>query len=142
MRFKSISISVVVLVCATLMLVSCRSISIGAGSGSRRVYRHGPPPHAPAHGYRHKYEGVELVYDSGRGVYVVIDLPNHYYFKGRYYRRGEVQWEAGVHIDGPWEFVSEDAMPKGLRAKEKVKGKAKGKSKEHPGRGLGLEKNR
>jgi hypothetical protein len=142
MRFKSISLSVVVLVCAALMLVSCRSISIGAGSGRRRVYRHGPPPHAPAHGYRHKYEGVELVYDSGRGVYVVIDLPNHYYFKGRYYRRGEVQWEACVHIDGPWEFVSEDAMPKGLRAKEKVKVKAKGKSKEHPGRGLGLEKNR
>jgi hypothetical protein len=142
MRFKSISLSIVVLVCATLMLVSCSSFSIGAGSGRRRVYRHGPPPHAPAHGYRHKQHGVELVYDSGRGVYVVIDLPNHYYFKGRYYRRGEVQWEVGVQIDGPWEFISEDAMPKGIRAKEKGKGKAKGKSKEHPGRGLGLEKNR
>ena len=68
MRFKSISLSVVVLVCAALMLVSCRSVSIGAGSGRRRVYRHGPPPHAPAHGYRHKQHGVELVYDSGRGV--------------------------------------------------------------------------
>ncbi len=142
MRLKSISLSVVVLVCATLMLVSCHRISIGAGSGHRRVYRHGPPPHAPAHGYRHKQHGVELVYDSGRGVYVVVDLPNHYYFNGRYYRRGEVQWEAGVNIDGPWEFVSEDALPKGLRAKAKGKGKAKGKLKEHPGRGLGLEKNK
>ena len=129
MRFKSISLYVVVLVCATLMLVSCHRISIGAGSGHRRVYRHGPPPHAPAHGYRHKQHGVELVYDSGRGVYVVVDLPNHYYFRGRYYRRGEIQWEAGVHIDGPWEFVSADALPKGLRAKEKGKGKAKGKSR-------------
>ena len=139
MRFKSISLSVV-LVCATLMLVSCKSLSIGAGSG--RKHKHGPPPHAPAHGYRHKQHGVELVYDSGRGVYVVIDLPNHYYFKGRYYHRGEIQWEVGVHIDGPWEFISEDELPKGLRAKEKGKGKAKGKSKEHPGRGLGLEKNK
>jgi len=84
---------------------------------------------------------VELVYDSGRGVYVVIGLPNHYYIKGRYYRRGEIRWEVGVHIDGPWEFISEDELPKGLRAKEKGKGKAKGKSKEHPGRGLGPEKN-
>ena len=144
MRFKSISLSVVVLVCATLMLVSCRSFSIGASSGHRREYKrkHGPPPHAPAHGYRHKHQGVELVYDSGHGVYVVIDLPNHYYFRGRYYRRGEIQWEAGVNMDGPWEFVSEGALPKGLRAKEKGRGKAKGKSREHPGRGLGLEKNK
>ncbi len=141
---KSKFLSVVVPVCMLLMLVSCSSFSIGAGSGRRhrpkQRAKHGPPPHAPAHGYRHKHQGVELVYDSGHGVYVVIDLPNHYYFKGNYYRRGEVQWEAGVNIDGPWEFVSDDAMPKGLRAKEKGKGKAKGKFKERPGRGLGRKK--
>jgi len=39
-------------------------------------------------------------------------------------------------MDGPWEFVSDEALPRGLRAK----GKGKGKSKEHPGRGLGLQK--
>ena len=132
MKFKFLSLSAVVLACMTFMLVSCESLTIGLGSGRR--HKHGPPPHAPAHGYRHKHQGVELVYDSGRGVYVVIDLPSHYYFKGLYYRRGEIQWEAGVNIDGPWEFVSEDAMPKGLRAK------GKGKSKGRPGRGLGLEK--
>ena len=138
---KSKFLSAVVLVCLTFMLVSCESFSIGVGSGHKHKHKNGPPPHAPAHGYRHKQHGVELVFDSGRGVYVVIDLPNHYYFKGRYYRRGEIQWEVGVHIDGPWEFISEDELPKGLRAKEKGKGKAKGKSKEHPGRGLGPEKN-
>ena len=137
---KSKFLSVVVSVCMLLMLVSCHSFSIGAGSGRRHRPKYGPPPHAPAHGYRHKHQGVELVYDSGRGVYVVIDLPSHYYFKGRYYRRGEVQWEAGVHIDGSWEFISEDELPRGLRAKEKGKGKAKGKSKERPGRGLGRKK--
>lgn len=142
MRFKSISLSVVVLVCATLMLVSCNSFSIGAGSGRRRVYKHGPPPHAPAHGYRRKYEGVELVYDSGRGVYVVIEFPNYYYFKGRYYRHREGQWEVSVSIDGVWEFVSEESLPWGLQTKDKGKGKAKGKPREHPGRGLGLEKNK
>jgi len=129
-----------VLVCGTLILVSCESFSIGVGSG--REHKHGPPPHAPAHGYRHKYEGVELVYDSGRGVYVVVDFPLHFYFDGRYYRCREPRWEVGVHIDGPWEPISEDLLPPGLRAKDKGEGKGKGKSKEHPGRGLGLEKNK
>ena len=136
MRFKFLSLSAVVLACATFMLVSCESLTIGTGSG--RGHKHGPPPHAPAHGYRHKHQGVELVYDSGRGVYVVIGLAHHYYFKGHYYRLRETQWEVGVHVEGPWEFVSDEALPWGLRAEGK--GKGKGKSKEHPGRGLGLEK--
>ncbi len=136
MRFKFLSLSAVVLACMTFMLVSCESFSIGAGSGRRHKPKHGPPPHAPAHGYRHKHQGVELVYDSGRGVYVVVDFPLHFNFKGQYYRYHEPHWEAGVHFDGPWESVSEEALPRGLRAKEK------GKSKEHPGRGRGLEKNR
>ncbi len=137
MRFKFLSLSAVVLACMTFMLVSCESFSIGMGSGRRHKPKHGPPPHAPAHGYRHKHQGVELVYDSGRGVYVVVDFPLHFYFKGNYYRYRETNWEVGVHVDGPWESVSEEALPRGLRAK----GKGKGKSKEHPGRGLGLEKN-
>ncbi len=138
MRFKFLSLSAVVLACMTFMLVSCESFSIGMGSGRRHKPKHGPPPHAPAHGYRHKQQGVELVYDSGRGVYVVVDFPLHFYFKGNYYRLRETNWEVGVHMDGPWESVSEEALPRGLRAK----GKGKGKSKGRPGRGLGLEKNR
>ena len=138
MRFKFLSLSAVVLACMTFMLVSCESFSIGLGSGRRHKPKHEPPPHAPAHGYRHKQHGVELVYDSGRGVYVVVDFPLHFYFKGNYYRYHEPHWEVGVHVDGPWESVSEEALPRGLRAK----GKGKGKSKERPGRGLGLEKNR
>ncbi len=138
MKFKLLSM--IVLVCMLLMFVSCRSFSIGAGSARRYERKHGPPPHAPAHGYRHKYQDVELVYDSGHGVYVVIDFPNHYYFKGHYYRLGEIQWEIGVNLEGPWEFISDGELPKGLRVKKK--GKGKGKSKGNPGRGLGLEKNR
>ena len=134
MRFKFLSLSAVILACMTFMLVSCESFSLGLGSGRR--HKPGPPPHAPAHGYRHKHQGAELVYDSGRGVYIVVGLPRNYYFKGHYYRLRETNWEVGVHMDGPWEFVSDEALPRGLRAK----GKGKGKSKEHPGRGLGLQK--
>jgi len=142
MKFKILS--VVVLVCMALMLASCRRFSIGTRSEPRYERRYerkpGPPPHAPAHGYRRKYQGVELVYDSGRGIYVVIDFPNHYYFKGHYYRLGETQWEVGVHLEGPWGFISYGELPKGLRIEKKGKGRAKGKSKWNPGRGLGLDK--
>lgn len=142
MKFKILS--VVILTCMPLMLVSCRSFSIGTRSArryeSRPVLKPGPPPHAPAHGYRRKYQGVELVYDSGRGIYVVIDFPNHYYFKGHYYRLGDVEWEVGVSLEGPWKIISYDELPKGLRIEKKGKGKARGKSKGNPGRGLGLDK--
>ena len=136
MKFSISFLLAVALVCATLTLVSCESLTIGIGSHGKDG--HGPPPHAPAHGYRHKHQGVELVYDSGLGVYVVVDFPDHFYFKGCYYRFGELHWEVGVHIDGQWESVSEEVLPPGLRGK----GKGKGKPKEHPGRGrgLGLEK--
>ena len=133
---KSKFLSVVVPVCMLLMLVSCSSFSIGMGSGRRHrpKPKYGPPPHAPAHGYRHKQQGVELVYDSGRGVYVVVDFPLHFYFEGNYYRYHEPHWEVGVQVDGPWKSVSEEVLPPGLRAK------GKGKSKERPGRGLGRKK--
>lgn len=143
---KSKILSMVILICMSFMLVSCRSFSIGSRPTrryeSRPVLKPGPPPHAPAHGYRRKYQDVELVYDSGRGVYVVIDFPDHYYFKGHYYRLGEVDWEVGVGLEGPWKVISYDELPKGLRTEKKGKGKAKakGKSKGHPGRGLGLDK--
>lgn len=142
MKFKILS--VVVLIGLPLMLVSCRSFSIGTRSEPRYERRYerkpGPPPHAPAHGYRHKYQGVELVYDSDRGIYVVIDFPNHYYFKGHYYRLGEIEWEIGVNLEGPWKTISYDELPKGIRIEKKGKGKAKGKSKGNPGHGLGFDK--
>lgn len=130
MKLKNSSLLAVALACAALMLASCESLTIGLGGKGR----HGPPPHAPAHGHRHKHQGVELVYDSGRGVYVVIGFPHHYYYKGHYYHFGGVQWEVGAHIDGPWKSVSEGSLPPGLRDKDK------GKSKGPPGRGLSTEK--
>ena len=93
---------------------------------------HGPPPHAPAHGYRHKHQhGVELRYDSGLGVYVVIEIPGMYFNDGLYIRWSAAGfWEVGYHFDGPWRIAVGNEVPEKLDQK-------KGKSKPGKGKGKG-----
>ena len=102
----------------------------------------GPPAHAPAHGYRRKHvQGVEVVFDSGLGVYVVVGLTDHYYHDGYFFRLRSGIWESCPQPDGHWKVVSANSLPIGLQAKAKVNsnsnnrgrgkgnGKAKGKNK-------------
>ena len=47
----------------------------------------GPPSHAPAQGYRARTsDGVEVVYNSRLGVYVVFGISSYYYSNELYYR--------------------------------------------------------
>jgi hypothetical protein len=90
----------------------------------------GPPPHAPAHGYRMKtaHEGVELVYDADIDVYVVTGHTNCYFSAGQYFRFQMSTWEWSVSVEGPWKVVSSDSdLPPGLRHKH---GKGHGKKKD------------
>lgn len=82
-------------------------------SGHRaEAHRHGPPPHAPAHGYRHKHgHGTELVFDSRVGVYVVGGRSDHYYDSGSWYRHVDGAWQVSIELDGPWRFVSVHRLP-------------------------------
>lgn len=90
-----------------------------------QVYQPGPPPHAPAHGYRHKHHGgVELVFDAGLGVYVVVGHAGHYHDGDRYYRWKDGGWSVSVRLDGGWSRVAAHDVPPGLRAKH-AKGKPK-----------------
>ena len=104
------------------------------------IRKSGPPAHAPAHGYRRKHmhvHGVELVFDTGRGVYVVVGYSDHYYHDGYFFRFREGTWETCPKPDGHWKIVSNKSLPVGLQAKVKVdsnnkgrgNGKAKGKNK-------------
>ncbi|MBW2180068.1 MAG: hypothetical protein JRG81_06835 [Deltaproteobacteria bacterium] len=96
---------------------------------------HGPPPHAPAHGYRHKHQqGVELSYDTGLGVYVVIEIPGMYFNDGLYIRWSNAgYWEVGYHFEGPWRIAVGNEVPDELDQK-------KGKSKQGKGKGKGRYK--
>lgn len=120
---------------ALLTGVGCAALGVRVGDDRSRG--HGPPPHAPAHGYRRKTRhGVEIVYDSGLGVYVVVELPGHYYHDDKYYRKHGGRWEISIDIDGPWTVIAEAKLPVGLRADGKMKQK-----KEPPGKGHDRDKN-
>lgn len=94
--------------------------------------RHGPPPHAPAHGYRHKHrDGVNLVYDAPRGVYVVVGHRDCYWDRDRYYRRHSGTWEVSVSLRGPWRVTAVSSLPSGLSAEATKPPKGKGKGKKH-----------
>lgn len=99
--------------------------------------RGGPPPHAPAHGYRRKHQGgghddhpeVELVFDSGLGVYVVVGLPGVYFYADHYFRFVDAGWQISVRPDSGWDFAAQDRVPPGLKKKHAKKGGPPGPAK-------------
>jgi hypothetical protein len=93
----------------------------------------GPPPWAPAHGYRHKHAGADLVFDAHLGVYVVVGHP-HVYFEGdHYYRHVDSHWESCRNLGkAKWRTIEVAEVPGSL-----VKHYAKGPK---PGHGHGKGK--
>lgn len=86
-----------------------------APPGHAKVKRAGPPPWAPAHGYRHKHaSGVELVFDAGMGVYAVLGHPGHFFHDGRFFKRRGRSWAWARSWHGPWTLAHELEVPAGL----------------------------
>lgn len=80
----------------------------------------GPPPWAPAHGHRKKHpSGVDLVFDAGLGVYVVLDLPGVYFHGDRFYRAVNGGWGVASGPGGPWIAVADRDVPPGLQRTRK-----------------------
>lgn len=111
------------------LAIAIGAVALGfAGSGCTQVIvqepapqqvsrGHGPPPHAPAHGYRARTpQGAEVVFDRGLGVFVVVDLPGAYYWRDWYYRQESGgRWERCDRLDGAWVGIVEASLPPGLR---------------------------
>ncbi len=115
-----------VLLVILALLGGCESIYIGSKPHSGD----GPPPHASAHGHRHKHHrGAELKFDSALGVYVVVGLPNHFYYDELFFRLHGDSWQVSAQLDGPWESRSSSFVPPGLQSKHDKKhhGKSKGR---------------
>jgi hypothetical protein len=79
-------------------------------------HKHGPPPWAPAHGYRRKHAaGIDLIFDRNIGVYLITGHPRHYFYNGRFYRYRDNFWEASPYWAGPWGGIDLIGLPPGLR---------------------------
>jgi hypothetical protein len=98
--------------------------------------RRGPPPHAPAHGYRHAHGPVDLRWDEHLGVYVVIGHPHHFFLDGRYYRRAGDAWErCGGWKKANWKRIDVTEVPGRLAEHYSPKGKHRKSGK--PGKATG-----
>lgn len=107
----------VVLLGATVALSGCLVVHQPPSYGHAKHEAHhpGPPPHAPAHGYRTQHgHGPELVFDSRLGVYAVVGRSGHYYHAGHWYRRAGDGWQLSVALEGPWRAVAVQRLPVGL----------------------------
>lgn len=89
----------------------------------------GPPPWAPAHGHRrkHPHVDVELIFDTGLGVYVVVGYPNHYWDGDHFFRWIEGRWQISADFHNGWAAVRSQNLPPGLAKKYGA----------HPGKGKG-----
>lgn len=125
------------------LLTACvDSASVRYGdSHSKPHYENGPPPHAPAHGYRHKHKSHDMEYDSGVGVYVVVGLNDHFFDDGLYFRYRSGNWEVSVNLNSGWGPADQRVVPhklwKSKNHHSNGNNKGKGHNKEHPGKGKG-----
>lgn len=129
---------------AAAPLIACMPHSVTIAGGEPPVVHegsgHGPPPHAPAHGYRRKHEqayhshtgSVELVFDSGLGVYVVVGMRDYYYWNNSYLYVRDGQWWMSTYLDGEWRPRDTSSLPGGLQQKYAAGAKGKKAKKNAP----------
>jgi hypothetical protein len=87
----------------------------------------GPPPHAPAHGYRSKYHQHDMIYDSKIGAYIVVGWSDHYFDNDVYLRYRDGGWEFNVNLDNDrgWKHADDRIVPSKLRSSKSSKSKYK-----------------
>lgn len=119
-KFTTLFLTTAALLCIVLTAASCSDVSVR--QTWRKMPGNGLPPHAPAHGRRRKEAGdLKITYDPDRDIYVVVNLPHHYYYNGSYYRLHNGSWQVALKIDGSWKTVPHKLLPPGLKPKQKTK---------------------
>ncbi len=131
---SKITCLILVLLAAAFIFPACNTMvrysqTATPDPGPAAAAKHpGPPPHAPAHGYRCKNsDGAQLVYDSNLAVYVVSGHSDYYFYNDRYYRWNKSSWQVSVSLDKGWSSASDKSVPPGLRKTHVSKGASKNK---------------
>ncbi|MBU1341920.1 MAG: hypothetical protein KKE44_18585 [Proteobacteria bacterium] len=120
-------------------LSGCNTLGVGIqGPGApppeKTYHKPGPPPHAPAHGYRHKHhDGHDLEYDSRIGAYIVVNIPETYFGNNLYIRLStDGKWLVSTTLKGGWRIAVGNEVPERLKEnKGKNKKKNPKKDKKH-----------
>ena len=115
------------MITTTMFLSACNVINVH----EHGYERNGPPPHAPAHGYRHKHRGHTLEYDHELGVYIVIGWVGHYFIDGIYYKKTDRGWYSSHDIDRSWNEYRKDVLPGKLHKKYGHEKKDRRKNDKH-----------
>ena len=135
-KMKASGIAVIILT-GIFFLSGCMMMGPG-GRGhdeprpDKSYHKPGPPPHAPAHGYRYKNpDGHELEYDSGLGVYIVVRVPDTYFANNLYIRlSSDGRWLVSASLDRGWRPAPGNEIPHKLK-EHKDKSKHKKNKKSH-----------
>ena len=113
---------VIVTLCLLSMFIivsGCTGVIVRS-HGHERPRHSPPPPHAPAHGYRHRtLHGIDTEYDARLGVYVVMGHPGHYFYNNRYYRFRDGYWEISGDFRRGWKRGSAQPLPNPVRARHR-----------------------
>ena len=68
--------------------------------------------------------GIEIIFDSERGIHIAVGLPNVFFHEGHYYREQDGRWQVSVSGDGGWSFSASSGVPEVV---------VKAKKHKHPG---------
>ena len=128
------------LVCT--VLIGCKSAGVTIGKSDRPSpgVRHGPPPHAPAHGYRRKF-GYH--YYPDQHVYYATDRGTYFWLEGENWKVGvelpsRIALNLGGHVsielDTQTPYEQHDAVAKKHPGKGRGQGKGKGRGRGRPNR--------
>ena len=101
------------------MLISgCETLSLQSDGGAGPGKGKGSPAHAPAHGHRKKHKGgTNLVYDSRRGLYLVADVADVYFFDNKYFRYLDERWPVSDVLRDAWALATTTEVPAKLKKK-------------------------
>jgi len=128
MNFR-LALAIVLATSLTFPVAGCVALDAPQGYS----YAGGPPPHAPAHGYRRNHQGHDLVFDSDLGVYLVVGLSSVWFLDGSYFRISGDHWEVSAATRGPWRVAASSAVPARLYAKRHPHGAPPGQAKKNGG---------
>ena len=95
--------------------IGCYSVSYGAGGYERHgvwLPRKGEAPYQPDR--RIEIRDLVMHFDDELRVYLIDDMPNHFYSVNTYYRLTGEQWETARTIEGPWLAAEPSQLPPSL----------------------------